>query len=86
MPLASGILVLPDSQEEEQPCIRCSSCANVCPAGLVPYQIEYPRTQIPDGWLVMGSPAKLKRELTDEEIQTNHENALTYQKLKEGYR
>lgn len=36
-----GILVLPDSQEEEQPCIRCSSCANVCPAGLVPYQIEY---------------------------------------------
>lgn len=37
----SGILVLPDSQEEEQPCIRCSSCANVCPAGLVPYQIEY---------------------------------------------
>lgn len=37
----SGILVLPDSEEEEQPCIRCSSCANVCPAGLVPYQIEY---------------------------------------------
>lgn len=45
-----------------------------------------PRTQIPDGWLVMGSPAKLKRELTAEEIQANHENALTYQKLKEGYR
>ena len=37
----SGILVLPDRQEEEQPCIRCSGCANVCPAGLVPYQIEY---------------------------------------------
>lgn len=37
----SGILVLPDSKEEEQPCIRCSSCANVCPAGLVSYQIEY---------------------------------------------
>ena len=37
----SGILVLPDSLQEEQPCIRCSSCANVCPAGLVPYQIEY---------------------------------------------
>lgn len=37
----SGILVLPDSLQEEQSCIRCSSCANVCPAGLVPYQIEY---------------------------------------------
>lgn len=37
----SGILVLPDSKQEEQPCIRCSGCANVCPAGLVPYQIEY---------------------------------------------
>ena len=37
----SGILVLPDSLQEEQPCIRCSSCSNVCPAGLVPYQIEY---------------------------------------------
>lgn len=37
----SGILVLSDSKQEEQPCIRCSGCANVCPAGLVPYQIEY---------------------------------------------
>ena len=37
----SGILVLPDILQEEQPCIRCSSCSNVCPAGLVPYQIEY---------------------------------------------
>lgn len=37
----SGILVLPDSQWEEQPCIRCAGCAKVCPAGLVPYQIEF---------------------------------------------
>lgn len=37
----SGILVLPDSQWEEQPCIRCEGCAKVCPAGLIPYQIEF---------------------------------------------
>lgn len=37
----SGILVLPETQYEEQPCIRCAGCANVCPAGLVPYQIEF---------------------------------------------
>lgn len=36
----SGILVLPGSEYEEQPCIRCQGCANVCPAGLTPYQIE----------------------------------------------
>lgn len=37
---ASGILVLPDSAYEESPCIRCLGCADVCPAGLTPYQIE----------------------------------------------
>ncbi|WP_283683312.1 electron transport complex subunit RsxC [Parablautia sp. Marseille-Q6255] len=37
----SGILVLPESAWEEQPCIRCAGCANVCPVGLVPYQIEF---------------------------------------------
>ena len=37
----SGILVLPDSQQEEQPCIRCMGCENVCPVGLVPCEIEY---------------------------------------------
>lgn len=37
----SGILVLPDSAYEEQPCIRCGGCENVCPAGLVPYQIDF---------------------------------------------
>ena len=36
----SGILVLKDSSSQEQPCIRCSGCENVCPAGLVPYQID----------------------------------------------
>ena len=37
----SGILVLPDSHYEEQPCIRCEACKNVCPAGLTPYQIDF---------------------------------------------
>ena len=37
----SGILVLPDSAWEEQPCIRCGSCENACPAGLVPWQIDF---------------------------------------------
>lgn len=36
----SGILVLPDAAYEESPCIRCLGCADVCPAGLNPYQIE----------------------------------------------
>ncbi|WP_251391694.1 electron transport complex subunit RsxC [Mediterraneibacter agrestimuris] len=36
----SGIVVLPDSEYKEQPCIRCQGCENVCPAGLTPYQIE----------------------------------------------
>lgn len=37
----SGILVLPDSQYEESPCMRCGGCEKVCPAGLVPYQIDF---------------------------------------------
>ena len=36
----SGIHVLPDAAYEESPCIRCLGCADVCPAGLTPYQIE----------------------------------------------
>ena len=37
----SGILVLPDSACEEQPCIRCGGCESVCPAGLTPWQIDF---------------------------------------------
>ena len=37
----SGILVLPDSAWEEQPCIRCGGCESVCPAGLAPWQIDF---------------------------------------------
>lgn len=37
----SGILVLPDYQTEESPCMRCGGCEQVCPAGLVPYQIDF---------------------------------------------
>lgn len=37
----SGILVLPDSQTEESPCMRCGACEQACPAGLVPYQIDF---------------------------------------------
>ena len=44
------------------------------------------RTVIPDGSMVMGSPAKVKRELTQEEIDHITENARVYRELKEGYR
>lgn len=44
------------------------------------------RTVIPDGSMVMGSPAKVKRELTGEEIDGITENARVYRELKEGYR
>lgn len=37
----SGILVLPDSAWEEQPCIRCGGCENACPAGLSPWKIDF---------------------------------------------
>ena len=37
----SGILVLPDYQTEESPCMRCGGCEQVCPAGLIPYQIDF---------------------------------------------
>ena len=45
-----------------------------------------PRTVIPDGSMVMGAPAKVKRELTAEEIESNRDNARVYVDLKEGYR
>lgn len=37
----SGILVLPNRGWQEQPCIRCGGCQRVCPAGLVPWQIDF---------------------------------------------
>lgn len=36
-------------------------------------------TVIPDGSMALGSPAKVKRELTEAEIQGNRESALGYQ-------
>ena len=45
-----------------------------------------PRTVIPDGSMVMGAPAKVKRELRDDEIEANRINAQVYVDLKEGYR
>ena len=38
---SSGILVLEGTAYEEYPCIRCGGCESVCPAGLVPYQIDF---------------------------------------------
>ena len=35
-------------------------------------------TVIPDGMLAVGSPAKVRREVTVEEIKQNHEDALDY--------
>lgn len=35
-------------------------------------------TEIPDGSLVLGSPAKIRRELTEEEIKANTRNAKWY--------
>ncbi len=35
-------------------------------------------TEIPDGSMVMGSPAKIRRALTDAEIAANTENAAEY--------
>lgn len=35
-------------------------------------------TQIPDNSLVIGSPGKVKREVTEEEIEANKENAEEY--------
>ncbi len=45
-----------------------------------------PRTVVPDGSMVMGSPGKVKRELTAEEMEGNRLNAKFYVDLKEGYR
>ncbi len=44
------------------------------------------RTVVPDGSMVMGAPAKVKRPLTAEEIEDNRQNALGYAARKERYR
>lgn len=44
-----------------------------------------PNTVIPDNSLVIGSPAKVKRELTTEEIKGIRENTMEYIRLKEEY-
>lgn len=43
-------------------------------------------TVIPDGSMALGSPARVKRALTPEEIEGNRLNALAYVKDKELYR
>lgn len=40
-----------------------------------------PRTEIPDGVLVLGSPAKIIRELSQEEIEKIKRNAMEYVEL-----
>ncbi len=45
-----------------------------------------PRTVIPAGTLAVGSPARVKRPLTDEEIAANRRNAQGYAARKERYR
>lgn len=37
----SGVTVLRRQTEKASPCIRCGGCAQVCPAGLSPFQIEF---------------------------------------------
>lgn len=36
----SAILVLPQKEYEQMPCIRCEACTRSCPVGLIPYKIE----------------------------------------------
>ena len=43
-------------------------------------------TVVPDGSMVLGSPAKVKRALTAEEIEGIRQNALAYVRDKELYR
>ena len=45
-----------------------------------------PNTIIPANSFVLGAPAKVKRELTDEEIEKIHENCRNYVTLSQIYR
>jgi carbonic anhydrase/acetyltransferase-like protein (isoleucine patch superfamily) len=42
-------------------------------------------TEIPENTLALGSPAKVKRSVTDEEIEKISENALHYYEFRAGY-
>lgn len=44
------------------------------------------RTEIPDGSLVIGSPAKVKRACTEEEIEHIHLNAAHYVEMAKEYK
>jgi carbonic anhydrase/acetyltransferase-like protein (isoleucine patch superfamily) len=44
-----------------------------------------PNTIVPEGSLVVGSPAKVKRELTDKEMEHIRANALEYITLSKEY-
>lgn len=43
-------------------------------------------TQVPPGSMVLGSPAKVRRALTEEEIASIRKNAQVYVEEKERYR
>ncbi len=43
-------------------------------------------TEIPDGMMAFGSPAKIRRPLTPEEIKANQDNARTYVMIAEAHR
>lgn len=45
-----------------------------------------PNTDIPDGSMVLGSPAKVKRQLAQEEIDHIKANALEYVRLSKDYK
>lgn len=40
---------------------------------------------VPDGYMAFGNPMKIRRELTEDEIQGNRKSAAHYQKLAEKY-
>ena len=44
-----------------------------------------PGKVVPPKTLVMGSPMRIVRELSEEEIKANHKNALTYISLAQSY-
>ena len=65
-------------------CIRNRTCVGgACP---VDAKNGTQNTVIPDGFLAVGSPAKVKRQVTPEEIEANRENALLYIREAKEYR